>query len=73
MATVVFINRLQPADGKRDALIGLLREFAESINLDARPSARRCRHRMFMSSNTAATEPAIGVILNRDQSYGKDC
>jgi hypothetical protein len=23
MATVVFINRLQPADGKRDALIGL--------------------------------------------------
>ena len=22
MATVVFINRLQPADGKRDALIG---------------------------------------------------
>ena len=29
MATVVFINRLQPADGKRDALIGLLREFAD--------------------------------------------
>jgi hypothetical protein len=28
MATVVFIHRLQPADGKRDALIGLLREFA---------------------------------------------
>jgi hypothetical protein len=28
MATVVFINRPQPADGKRDALIGLLREFA---------------------------------------------
>src|SRR5450631_2125061 len=28
-ATVVFINRLQPADGKRDALIGLLREFAD--------------------------------------------
>ena len=34
MATVVFINRLQPADGKRDALIGLLREFADSINAD---------------------------------------
>jgi quinol monooxygenase YgiN len=33
-ATVVFINRLQPADGKRDALIGLLREFADSINAD---------------------------------------
>jgi hypothetical protein len=33
MATVVF-NRLQPADGKRDALIGLLREFADSINAD---------------------------------------
>jgi quinol monooxygenase YgiN len=32
MATVVFINRLQSADGKRDALIGLLREFADSIN-----------------------------------------
>jgi quinol monooxygenase YgiN len=31
MATVVFIHRLQPADGKRDALIGLLREFADSI------------------------------------------
>jgi hypothetical protein len=34
MATVVFINRLQPADGKRDALIGLLREFADSIHAD---------------------------------------
>jgi quinol monooxygenase YgiN len=34
MATVVFINRLQPADGKRDALIGLLREFADPINAD---------------------------------------
>ena len=34
MATVVFINRLQPADGKRDALIGLLREFPDSINVD---------------------------------------
>jgi hypothetical protein len=32
MATVVFINRLQPADGERDALIGLLREFADSMN-----------------------------------------
>src|SRR3954468_8521701 len=32
MTTVVFINRLQPADGKRDALIDLLREFADSIN-----------------------------------------
>ena len=31
---MVFINRLQPADGKRDALIGLLREFADSINAD---------------------------------------
>jgi hypothetical protein len=29
MATVVFINRLQRTDGKRDALIGLLREFAD--------------------------------------------
>jgi hypothetical protein len=29
MATVVFINRLQSADGKREALIGLLREFAD--------------------------------------------
>ncbi|WP_261559290.1 putative quinol monooxygenase [Frankia tisae] len=34
MATVVFINRLQPADGKYDALIGLLREFADSINAE---------------------------------------
>jgi hypothetical protein len=34
MGTVVFIHRLQPADGKRDALIGLLREFADSINAD---------------------------------------
>ena len=34
MATVVFINRLQPADDKRDTLIGLLREFADSINAD---------------------------------------
>lgn len=28
MAAVVLINRLQPADGKRDALIGLPCEFA---------------------------------------------
>jgi len=34
MATVVSINGLQPADGKRDALIGLLREFADPINAD---------------------------------------
>jgi quinol monooxygenase YgiN len=34
MATVVFINRLQPADGQRDALIGLQREFADSIHAD---------------------------------------
>jgi quinol monooxygenase YgiN len=34
MASVVFINRLQPADGKLDALIGLLREFVDSINAD---------------------------------------
>jgi hypothetical protein len=31
MSAVVFIDRLEPADSKRDALIGLLREFAESI------------------------------------------
>ncbi|MDH6628031.1 hypothetical protein M2271_005861 [Streptomyces sp. LBL] len=34
MATVVFSNRLQPADGKRDALIGLPREFADSLKAD---------------------------------------
>ena len=34
MSTVVFISRLQRADGKRDALIGLRREFAHSINAD---------------------------------------
>jgi len=34
MSTVVFINRLQPADGKRDDLLGLLREFAVSIHAD---------------------------------------
>jgi quinol monooxygenase YgiN len=34
MATVVFINRLQPAAGKRDALIGILSELADSINAD---------------------------------------
>lgn len=34
MATVVFTNQLQPADGQRDALIGLLREFADSIHAD---------------------------------------
>jgi len=34
MATVVFINRPQSADGKRHALIGLLREFADSTNAD---------------------------------------
>jgi hypothetical protein len=32
MSAVVFIDRLEPADSKRDALIGLLREFAESIH-----------------------------------------
>lgn len=35
MTTMAFINRLQPADGKRDALIDLLREFADPINADA--------------------------------------
>jgi quinol monooxygenase YgiN len=39
LTPVVFINRLQPADGQRDALIGLLREFAESINADP-----ECQH-----------------------------
>jgi quinol monooxygenase YgiN len=34
MSAVVFIDRLERADSKRDALIGLLREFAESINAD---------------------------------------
>jgi quinol monooxygenase YgiN len=34
MATVAFINRLQPPEGKRDSLIGLLREFADSIDAD---------------------------------------
>lgn len=34
MSVVVFIDPLQPADSKRDALIGPLREFAESINAD---------------------------------------
>jgi hypothetical protein len=32
MSVVVFIDRPQPADGKREALIGLLREFEDSIN-----------------------------------------
>jgi quinol monooxygenase YgiN len=40
MATVVFINRLQPTNGKRDALIGPLREFADSINAD--PECLHC-------------------------------
>src|SRR3954447_19830435 len=34
MTAVVFINRLQPAAGKRDALIALLREFGASIHAD---------------------------------------
>src|SRR3954451_20327385 len=34
MSTVVFLNRLQPADGQRGELIALLREFADSINAD---------------------------------------
>lgn len=34
MGTVVFINRLLPADGKRAELVGLLREFADAINAD---------------------------------------
>jgi hypothetical protein len=34
MSAVIFIDRREPADSKRDALIGLLREFAESINAD---------------------------------------
>jgi hypothetical protein len=41
MATVVFINRLQPADGKRDALIGLARMSVCRIrNSRASTSAR---------------------------------
>src|SRR3954447_6141040 len=34
MSSVVFINRLQPAEGKREALLELLREFATSIHAD---------------------------------------
>jgi quinol monooxygenase YgiN len=34
MSTVVFLNRLQPADGKRGELIALLREFAASIHAE---------------------------------------
>lgn len=34
MSVVVFIDPLQLANSKRDALIGPLREFAESINAD---------------------------------------
>jgi hypothetical protein len=28
------VRRIEPADGKRDALIGLLRQFADSIHAD---------------------------------------
>ena len=34
MSVVVFIDRLEPADSKRDAVLGLLGEFADSINAD---------------------------------------
>jgi len=34
VSTVVFVNRLQPAAGRRAELIGLLREFAVSIHAD---------------------------------------
>jgi len=35
MSAVVFIDWLEPADSKCDALTDLLREFAESINADS--------------------------------------
>jgi hypothetical protein len=34
MSPVDFVDRLESADSKRDALIGLLRESAESIGAD---------------------------------------
>ena len=35
MYALVFINRLEPADSKRDVLTGLLLEFVESIGADS--------------------------------------
>jgi hypothetical protein len=35
MSAVVFIDRLELADSKRDVLTGLLREFAEPIYPDS--------------------------------------
>jgi len=34
LSAVVFIDRLEPADSRRDALIGPPLDFAESINAD---------------------------------------
>jgi hypothetical protein len=47
MSAVVVIGRLKPADSKRDALIGLLREFAESINGSSQITLKGqvCAHR----------------------------
>jgi hypothetical protein len=45
MTTVAFINRLQPVDGKRDALIGLLHEFADPTPPPRTPTASSATRR----------------------------
>jgi hypothetical protein len=57
MATVVFINRPQPADGKSDALIGLPREFADSINAD--PECLRCSVHDPIDDEATSATPAL--------------
>jgi quinol monooxygenase YgiN len=63
---VVFINRLQPADGKRDALIGLLREVADSINADP----ERLHYSVHEPIDDEAT-PLTVIVLRAAPGHGR--
>jgi len=52
MSAVVFIDRLEPADSKRDALIGLLRESAESNFREGSTDVGANRYRIYSSATS---------------------
>ena len=62
MSAVVVIHQLEPAERKRDALIGLLREFAESIGrrLDRETAASARKTTPYVEIPT----PLVGTQLS---------
>lgn len=61
---MVFINRLQPADGRRDALIGLLREYADPINADPINADRAPKESPSAQSGTPAGSGGVDSVTS---------